>query len=123
MRIYARVPADPLSPIDTPKKWVVVTTDARGYNDAVYITAMAQTCKLNLGESPFWANFGIPAKQSVISQIMPDLYVVLIQQFYQKFFSSLLLAKIPSADGVTPQYKLSATSKSGFQFNATIGAQ
>jgi len=123
MRVYGRVPVDPVFDPKGPKKWVVVETTKNGLNDACYVTALAQTCKLNLNESPFWANFGIPAKQSVISQIVPDLYIILIQKFYQQFFSSLLVAKVPAVDGITPQYKFSITTNAGFTFNLDIGAQ
>jgi hypothetical protein len=46
---------------------VEVTTDANGYNDAVYLTTLSQVLKLNLGESPFYANYGIPQYQSVLT--------------------------------------------------------
>lgn len=103
MRIYGRVPVDPTIP-DGPKRWVVVTTDKNGFNDACYITALAQTLKLNLGESPFWANYGIPAKQSVLQQIMPDFYAVFTQQYYSQFFAALTIAKDPAA--LDPTYNL-----------------
>jgi hypothetical protein len=31
------------------KTWWVVTTDVNGFNDSVYLTALAQVIKLNLG--------------------------------------------------------------------------
>ncbi len=40
--------------------WVEVSTDANGFDDAVWLTTMAQVLQLHLGESPFFANFGIP---------------------------------------------------------------
>jgi hypothetical protein len=110
MRVYGRVPVDLTVP-DGPKKWVVVTTDANGYNDAVYITALCQTLKLNLYESPFWANYGIPAKQAVQQQVPPDFYVVFIQQFYAQFFAALTIAKVP--DEEEPTYDIFVLTHSG----------
>jgi len=49
---------------DGTQSWVQVTTDGSGSNDAVYATALVQTVKLNINESPFYANSGIPAKPS-----------------------------------------------------------
>lgn len=111
MRVYGRVLVDPRGPADGPKKWVVVETDARGFNDAVYLTAMCQTLKLNLMESPFYANFGIPAKQSVIQQIPPDFYAIFIQQYYSQFFAALTIAKDP--DALEPTYMIFVITHNG----------
>lgn len=112
MRAYGRVPVD-LDDPQGPKRWVVVTTDPQGFNDAVHVTAMAQTLKLNLSESPFWATFGIPAHESVMQQIHPDLYVILTQQFYSQFFASVSLAKLPTPD---PQYRMDVITHAGFKY-------
>ena len=112
MRVYGRVPVD-LNVPNGPKKWVVVETTAQGYNDAVYITAMAQTLLLNLNESPFWANYGIPAHDSVMQQIFPDFYVIFTQQYYARFFASLSVAKLPTFE---PQYRLDVITNQGFKY-------
>jgi hypothetical protein len=93
MRVFGRT-QDILTGV---KKWWVVTTDVNGFNDSVYLTALAQVIKLNLGESPFFANYGIPAHASVVMQIFPDYYMVRIQQQYSGYFASLLLAMVPDA--------------------------
>lgn len=108
-RVYGRIPKDPLNP-DLGKKWVVVETDANGFNDALNITAMAQTLKLNLSESPIWANYGIPARQSVMQQYAPDLYITFTQQFYQQFFSSVVVAKLQTFE---PTYNISVVTQQG----------
>lgn len=112
MRTYGRVPVDPLDP-NGPKQWVVVETTPQGYNDGVYVTALAQCLKLNLNESPFWANFGIPAKQSLMQQIAPDTYVSFTQQYFAQFFASLVVAKLPT---VTPEYNVSVITHQGYQY-------
>lgn len=116
MRVYGRVPIDKTDP-KGPKKWVVVQTDNNNFNDAVYVTALAQTLLLNLNESPFWGNYGIPAKASVIQQIAPDLYVTFIQRYYTPFFASLVISK--QAD-VTPTYKINIITKLGAKINRTL---
>ena len=94
--------------------WTEVTTDANGYNDAVYVTTLAQVLKLGLGESPFFANYGIPAEQSVISQIQPDYYVMRTQQQFAQFFGTLIISKqaqLPNRPD--PTYSLQVTTKQG----------
>ena len=75
--------------------WVEVATTPDGDNDYVYITALIQTLKLNMNESPFYAQFGIPAADCVMQQVQPDYYVSFIQAYYSQFFASLIIAKQP----------------------------
>jgi len=81
------------------KKWWLITTDANGFNDSVYLTTLAQVCKLNLGESPFFANYGIPAHPSVVTQVYPDFFMVRTQQQFSSFFASLIMTPAPIAQG------------------------
>jgi hypothetical protein len=105
------------------KTWWVVTTDINGFNDSVYLTALAQVLKLNLGESPFFANYGIPAHPSVVTQIFPDYYMARTQQQFAGFFASLILTSIPNAvddDGrPAPAYNISILTNYG----SRIGVQ
>ena len=105
------------------KTWWVVTTDINGYNDSVYLTALAQVIKLNLGESPFFGDWGIPAHPAVVMQMYPDYYMVLTQQRFAGYFASLLLTKIPDAtddDGrPAPAYMINVLTNYG----ATIGVR
>ena len=45
MRCYGRT-----YNVDGTYTWSEITTDANGYNDAVYVTALAQVLQLQLGE-------------------------------------------------------------------------
>jgi hypothetical protein len=109
------------------KKWWIVTTDTNGYNDSVYLTTLAQVCKLNLGESPFFANYGIPAHPSVVLQIYPDFYMVRTQQQFAPYFASLILTPVPIAQGAAdsddgrpvPAYDINVLTNYGSQ----IGVQ
>lgn len=113
MRTYGRT-VDVLS---GKKTWWVVTTDMNGFNDSVYLTALAQVCKLNLGESPFFGTWGIPAHQSVVTQIFPNYYMARIQQQFSGYFASLILTPIPDAvddDGrPSPAYNISVITNYG----------
>ncbi|OYV47662.1 MAG: hypothetical protein B7X10_04325, partial [Burkholderiales bacterium 21-58-4] len=71
----------------TPSNWVEITTDANGFNDNVYLTTLAQILKLNLGESPFWANYGIPQYQTIMTQVFPDYYAMQTQTQMAPYFA------------------------------------
>lgn len=116
MRTYGRIPVDPLRP-DLGKQWVEVDTDALGFNDAVYITTLIQVLKLNINESPFYANYGIPAKDSVLQQIAPDLYVTQTQQRFAVYFAALIISKRATT---TPTYDISVVTHQGFKLNFAI---
>ena len=113
MRVYGRTYDSQGNPT-----WVEVQTDASGFNDAVYLTALAQCLKLNLGESPFYANYGIPAHQSVITQVFPDYYVMATQTQYAPYFASLSVTRQPGSD--PPQYNVNAVTHSGAILSSAI---
>lgn len=114
MRTYGRV----YSPNGT-YKWVVVTTDANGFNDLVYVTTLIQVLKLNLAESPFYSNWGLPAKQSVLQQIAPDFQMALTQQQFAPYFAALTLAKTAA---YPPTYRINAVTHQGSIISVEIPA-
>lgn len=98
--------------------WTEVTTDTNGQNDAVYLTALAQVIQLNLKESPFYGNFGIPAVASVQNQVPPNYWAMRIQQQYSAFFASLTI--IPATVAQEPTYYVQAVTHSGAQLGMAI---
>jgi hypothetical protein len=116
------------------KKWWVVTTDINGFNDSVYLTDLAQVIKLNLGESPFFANWGIPAHESVMTQIYPDFFLTRIQQQFSARFASCILTPLPvdqgSADsfaagqggGPAPRYFINVLTNYGSRIGVRVQA-
>src|SRR5262252_8389398 len=115
MRTYGRVYTYDVGGRPTKGPWQIITTDANGYNDMVMLTTLAQVLMLNLGESPFYANYGIPAKQSVLQQIHPDFNVAFTQQAFSPQFATLLVAK---REDLTPTYDIYVTTKLGVKLNA-----
>lgn len=107
MRTYGVVPA----PIGG-QQWVEVTTDQNGYNDLVYLTTLCQVLQLNRGESPFYANYGIPVLQSVQTQVPPDYYVMQTQAQFAPYFASLTVARATASDG-SPVYNIRVVTHSG----------
>ncbi|WP_353613967.1 hypothetical protein [Mangrovibacter phragmitis] len=101
MRTYGR---------DKNGKWVEITTDDNGYNDMVLISNLIQNLRLAPGESPFYANNGIPAQSSVIQQILPTYYVNRLQQQFSQYFSSLQIAMVSDDP---PVYNVSVITNSG----------
>ena len=121
MRVYGRTVPDEFGN----RKWIEVDTDSDGFNDAVYVTALAQCLLLNLGESPFFADWGIPAAQSVATQIAPDYYVALTQTRFAGFFASLIITKTPQTFSVktgrpTPTYAVKVLTHSGARIEFSI---
>lgn len=118
MRVYGRITNQ-----DGTQSWVTIRTEGSGSNDRVYLTALCQALLLNLGESPFYANFGIPAHPSVVTQIFPDFYVAYTQQRYSQYFASLIVAKQNVVDRFgtqLPVYNISVTTHQGVKLNAQI---
>lgn len=119
MRVWGRV-KDELGNLT----WVPVTTDANGFNDACHVTALAQCFKLNTGESPFYAADGIPALQSVKTQVPPDVFVARIQQRFSNpvpFFASLVISRTdkPITDAKqepVPTYQVNVLTHQGSRF-------
>ena len=93
-------------------EWVEVSTDAQGNNDAVWLTTLAQCLLLGLGESPFFANYGIPAQQSVITDIFPDYYVIMTQQQFAQSFGSLIVTRLNDPE---PTYNINVVTNQGVQ--------
>lgn len=115
-RVYGRVTAE-----DGTRTWVEVDTDANGFNDAVNVTWLAQVFMLNLGESPFFGNWGLPAHQSIMTMVAPDFYVNLTQQRFAPLFASLIVQKVqggtpqvpPPFSDPSPTYQVRAITHSG----------
>ncbi|OZA75780.1 MAG: hypothetical protein B7X71_10585 [Polynucleobacter sp. 39-46-10] len=98
--------------------WHEITTDADGMHDSVYLTALAQDLQLNLGESPFFAANGIPAQQSVVTQVFPDYYAMLAQSQYSGYFASLVINRVPQS--TPPVYNVRAVTNKGAILGADI---
>lgn len=117
MRTYGRITNQ-----DGSKTWVQVNTDANGNNDYVWITTLCQCLKLNLGESPFYAQYGIPAQQSVLQQIYPDFYVNQTQSQFAQYFASLQITRRAALSRLdpTPIYDVSVLTNYGTTVEASI---
>lgn len=112
MRTYGRI-TNP----DGTKTWVEVSTDpATGSDSWVWVTTLCQAFLLVLGESPFYAQYGLPAQQSILQQVMPDYYISRIQQQFAQYFASLIVAREP----VPGTYKVNAILLEGTPASVTV---
>jgi hypothetical protein len=93
------------------KSWMAVETDENGDSSYIWLTTLIQTLKLGLGESPFYAQYGIPAQQSIVQQIYPDYYVNMTQQQFAGYFASLTITKVDGADN--PTYNITVVFRNG----------
>lgn len=120
MRTYGRVTNS-----DGSKKWVQVNTDSNGMDSYVWLTTLCQTLLGVLGESPFYAQYGIPSIQSVLTQVYPNYFVQRTQQQYSQYFASLQISKAtnttPNRDGsVDLIYNVSAILLDGTVINTQV---
>ena len=124
-RTYGRIFVDPDgNPIPTNEykltKWVEVLPDASGLTDGIMITTLAQVLRLNLGESPFYANYGIPGAQSVLQQIVPDYYVNRTQQQFAQYFAGLVITREnviePPSERPVPTWLVQVVTHQGFNY-------
>lgn len=97
--------------------WVEVSTDANGNNDLVYLTTLCQCLLLNLNESPFYANYGIPYLQAVQQQVPPDVYVMRMQKAFAQYFASLVITRTASNP---PTYQVNVRTHQGVALNANV---
>jgi hypothetical protein len=112
MRTYGRIKNQ-----DGSLKWVKIESDPTGNFEYGYATTLVQCLKLSLGESPFYANYGIPAQRSVMQQVFPDFYVIVTQQQFAPYFTSLQITKVPST---TPTYNVNVITSKGTQFQEQV---
>lgn len=113
MRTWGRVPNG-----NGKQKWVVVESDEDGDFSYGWLTTLIQTLKLGLGESPFYAQYGIPAQQSIVTQVYPDYYVNITQQQFAGYFASLSITKVEGAK--MPTYNIQAVFLNGVSYRGEV---
>jgi len=66
-------------------------------------------------EQPFWANLGIPLKQTVITKIAPDYYLDAVKNYFFQFFDNLKIDKL-----AVNNYFISVKLKSGIVYSGDL---
>ena len=86
----------------------------------IWLATLAQTLRLNQGESPFYANYGIPAQNSVATQIPPDLAVNRTQTQFAPYFASLTVLK--QQNTLNPTYNINAVFQNGTTISTVVAS-
>lgn len=121
MRTYGRTVPDE----NGNRVWVALDTDNGTPVDLIWFATLAQTLRLQLGESPFYANYGLPGYQSVQTQVPPDFYVARTQQQFSQYFASLIVYRAPNQQSNPKQpytvvYNVQALCHNGTVLNAAV---
>lgn len=116
MRIYAR-----FTDANGNKLWEVVETGADGANDMINLVWLIQVLLLYLGESPFYAQYGIPAKVAVDQQIAPDYYAARVQQQFSPYFAALIITRVIGP--IDPTYRVDCTLRNGQHYTIGVPAR
>src|SRR5271155_714373 len=112
MRTYARV-----RNADGSKKWIVISTSSTGDNSMVWLVTLCQVLLGNRNESPFFADYGIAAEQSVQTQTAPDYDIARTQRQFAPYFASLTIARRNSNP---PTYNIVAITLQGTVINFSL---
>jgi len=96
-------------------QWVEVTETSY-----IWLATLVQTLRLNQGESPFYANYGLPAQTSVMTQVPPDIAVNRTQTQFSPYFASLTVVKQQNA--TNPTYNINAVFQNGTTISTTVAS-
>lgn len=94
-------------------QWVAITDPSYAR-----LLQLEQTLRLNQGEDPLAGNVGIPAQQSVNTQIAPDAAVARTVAAFQTYFASLTVKRDNTASN--PTWNIHAVFLSGTIVEALI---
>ena len=111
MRTYGR---------DNHGNWFTVVVDSTGFDDDIWLTTLAQVLTSNLNESPFYANYGLPARDSIIARTHPDYWISIIQGQFAQYFTSLTIQKTVDNTNNTPTYHVEVIKNNGATASVTI---
>ncbi len=99
--------------------WTAFETDSSGSDDLPNLIWLQNALLLNTNESPFYADWGIPVRRTLITGIFPGYYVALTQNRFSKYFASCVITQATSTVVTNISYSVNVTTKSGFTFNQT----
>lgn len=102
---------------DGSRTWQAFETDDNGYDDAPNLIWLQNVLLLNLNESPFYADWGIPIQQTLATSVFPDYYTAKIQQRFTAYFASVVVTRIYSSD---ISYSVNVTTRTGYQVSQKI---
>ena len=102
---------------DGTRQWQAFETDANGYDDAPNFIWLQNVLLLNLNESPFYADWGIPVQPTLATSVFPDYYTSLTQQRFSAYFPSCVITRV-SSDQIA--YSVNITTRTGYQVSQKL---
>jgi len=84
----------------------------------IWLATLTQTLRLSINESPYYANYGIPAQTSVQTQVPPDLALNNTQRQYSPYFKSLTILRQQNIP--TPTYNIRVVFLDGTTIQSVI---
>ena len=84
----------------------------------IWLATLAQTLRLNEKESPFYSNYGIPAHDSVMTQVAPTIAINRTQSQYAPYFANLSVTR--DLNATHPTYNVSAVFQNGTTFQSQV---
>lgn len=85
MRIYHKIKDENTNRT----KWIIITDP-----DEIYVFWLIEVLRLILGESPFSADWGIPATETIATNIYPDYYVSIVKEKFAPYFQYLSIERL-----------------------------
>ena len=98
---------------DPDGNWVEITETSY-----VWLATLTQSLRLFQNESPFYANYGLPAQTSIRTQTAPDYAIAITQSQFAPYFASLIVMKTPNT--YAPQYTINAVFTNGTVIQSTV---
>ena len=105
---------------DSTGQWYEVTTDANGFDDDVYLTTLAQVLTSDTDESPFYPEYGIPARDSVINRTHPDYFVDRTRAQFSPYFANISVINQVDEQTNEPVYYVDVLKQDGATQSITI---
>jgi len=85
----------------------------------IWVTIVKHELQLRVGESPFYADAGIPAEDSIITQQEPDYHVNNVKRRYEAKFNAFDITKV---SGQPLVYNIALTTKNNDTVTLTFTA-
>ncbi|QCE32947.1 hypothetical protein FAI41_04685 [Acetobacteraceae bacterium] len=97
------------------RQWISVS------NNTAILTWLQQAVLLQLGESPFWVDWGLPVIGALTQGIYPDLYIQKTKERFQPYFLNININRtVPDTPEDQINYKIIAIPYPG---QAKAGAE
>lgn len=99
------------------RTWNAYETSDSGSDDMPNFIWLQNVLLLQLNESPFYSDWGVPVHKTLATQIFPDYYMSLTQQRFAQYFASCIITRVATDQ---PEYQVSIVTKTGIKVDQTL---